>query len=154
MDSLNMDMKTDQSKTPGATPTEVQQIIDVMFKYFKKETGSEEKANQYINGVADLITKNPSAKLIQLGNTVFLVLVNSPGVVEVHTMAADEQSATLAKNFVTLTNILKNMGTKQAYTYSDDSRFAAVAKRTRLPFETSKIKKDGKEYTVYTVEFK
>ena len=133
---------------------ETQQIIDIMSGDFLKATGDQDKANGLINGIAKLITDNPAAKLVHLGNTVFLVMVNSPGVVEVHTMAADEQSGTLAKNFVQLTEYLRNIGVKQAYTYTDDPRFAAVAKRTRLPFETSEAQgQDGKTYTVYSMEF-
>jgi len=133
---------------------ETQQIIDIMSRYFLKATGDQEQANGLINGIAKLISENPAAKLVHLGNTVFLIMVNRPGVVEVHTMAADEQSGTLAKNFVQLTDYLRNIGVKQAYTYTDDPRFAAVAKRTRLPFDTSEVQgQDGKTYTVYSMEF-
>ena len=132
---------------------EAQEVTDIITKYFKKTTGSDMQARVMTEKVATLV-QQPAAKLIHLGNTVFLVLVKEPGVVEIHTMAVDEDSAKLAKNFVKLSSILKNMGVEKAYTYTNDPKLAVVARRTRLPFKTSKqVGQDGRNYTVYTLEF-
>jgi hypothetical protein len=133
---------------------EAQEVTDIITKYFKKTTGSDMQARIMTEKLATLV-QQPAAKLIHLGNTVFLVLVKEPGVVEIHTMADSEDSAKLAKNFVKLSAILKNLGVKRAYTYTNDPKLAVVAKRTKLPFKTSKkIGEDGRSYTVYTLEFK
>lgn len=133
---------------------EAQEVTDIITEYFKKTTGSDMQARVMTEKIAGLV-QQPAAKLIHLGNTVFLTLVKEPGVVEIHTMAVKEESAKLAKNFVKLSSILKNMGVKKAYTYSSDPKLAVVARRTKLPFKTSKtVGEDGKSYTVYTLEFK
>jgi hypothetical protein len=133
---------------------EAQEVTDIITKYFKKTTGSDMQAKIMTEKLAALV-QQPSAKLIHLGNTVFLTLVKEPGVVEIHTMTDSEDSAKLAKNFVKLSNILKSMGVKRAYTYTNDPKLAVVAKRTKLPFKTSKtVGEDGRSYTVYTLEFK
>lgn len=135
------------------TPEEVQEIERIIYGFFVKQFGSEAKANVMMKKLAGML-QDPGVKLVHFGNTVFLVILVAPQVAEVHTMSLDEDSGTLAKNFVSLANFLKNIGVKEAYTYTDDPRFAVVAKRTRLPIETStQTAQDGKEYTTYTVRF-
>jgi hypothetical protein len=57
-------------------------------------------------------------------------------------------------NFNAPPKFLQNIGVLEVYTYSDDPRFMAVAKRTRLPIETEKIQaEDGKTYTIYRLRF-
>ena len=98
--------------------------------------------------------QDPGVKLVHFGNTVFMFILVEPQVAEVHTMSLDEDSSALAKHFVSLANFLKNIGVKEAYTYSDDPRFAVVAKRTRLPIETrTEQSEDGKTYTIYSMRF-
>lgn len=135
-------------------PQEQQQIVDTITRYFQQTTGSEQEANQYIAGLTNLLNTNPAAKLVHINGTVFLVLVKDKGVVEIHTMAVDGDSNRLAKNFVELSRYLQAIGVKRAYTYTDDPKFAVVARRTRLPYSTSETQgEDGKTYTVYTQEF-
>ena len=135
-------------------PQEQQEIIRIMTEYFTQEFGGDaDKAHRAVAKIAKLIT-HQAAKLVHLGNTVFLVLVKGKGRVEVHTMAAGEDSASLAGNFVKLAQYLKNIGVEEAYTFSDDPKFAIIAKRTRLPFKTRQEKVKGKETTVYTVDTK
>lgn len=138
----------------GLDAKETKEVIRIMMKYFEKETGSKEKARKMVGGVANVI-KNPAAKLIHIGDTVFLTLVKDKGVVEFHTMSVGEDSVKLAKNFVELTKVLQNMGATKIYSYTDDPRFKPIAKRTRLPWEiTEQEGADGKDYTVYTLETK
>ena len=138
----------------GTSQEEVQEIIRIMTAYFTAENGGDrKKAEEDVSKVAGLIT-HQAAKLVHLGNTVFLVLVKSKGKVEFHTMTVDEDSVSLAKNFIDLGKYLKNIGVEEAYTFSDDPKFQVVAKRTRLPIKTRKDKIDGKEQTVYSVKLK
>lgn len=137
----------------GLDEQETREVMDIILGFFRKQTGSQMQAQSMLQKISQLITQQ-AAKLVHFGNTVFLVLVKEPGVVEVHTMSHDESSAALAQHFVKLTDMLKNMGVKKAYTYTDDPKLALVAKRTRLPFRTTKTRgEDGKTYTVYTLEF-
>jgi hypothetical protein len=131
---------------------EQQEIMDILTRYWTKETGSAEKAQMMLQKLAGLVQQE-GANLIHIGNTMFLMIVTGPGKVEIHTMTADEDSASLANAFRELAKTLKGLGVKQAYTYSDDPRFEVVAKRTRLPIKKSKEKvRNGTEATVYTLE--
>jgi len=135
------------------TPEEVQEIERIIYGYFLKEYKSERKAQIMMQKLAGVL-QDPGVKLVHFGNTVFMFILVEPQVAEVHTMSLDEDSSALAKHFVSLANFLKNIGVKEAYTYSDDPRFAVVAKRTRLPIETrTEQSEDGKTYTIYSVRF-
>jgi len=135
------------------TPEEIQEIERIIYGYFLKEYGSEKKAQIMMQKLAGML-QDPGIKLVHFGNTVFMFILVEPQVAEVHTMSLDEDSASLAKHFVSLANFLKNIGVREAYTYSDDPRFAVVAKRTRLPIETrTEQSQDGKTYTIYSMRF-
>ena len=137
------------------TPDEMDEVVQIIYKFFLKEEGTEQKAIDRLNGLVQYVQQNKDAVfLVHIDNTIFVIMVNSPGVVEVHTMAIDSESSALARSFVKLSDYLKNLGVKMAYSYSDDPRFAAIARRTRLPIRTEKMQgPDGKEYTAYIQEF-
>jgi hypothetical protein len=135
------------------SPQEVEEIQRIIYQFFLKEYGSERKAEIMIGKLASFV-QDPGVRLIHFGNTVFMMILVEPRVAEIHTMSVDEESSTLAKHFVSLANFLKEIGVIEAYTYSDDPRFMAVAKRTRLPIETEKMQaEDGKTYTIYRMRF-
>jgi len=132
---------------------EAQEVENIIFQYFVNETGSETEAHLVMERLASML-QDPGIKLIHLGNTVFMMILAAPRIAEIHTMSLDEDSSSLAKHFVTLSNFLKNIGVLRAYTYTDDPRFMAVAKRTRLPFQVQEVPgKDGGTITVYSMEY-
>lgn len=130
---------------------EQDQVVQIARDYFLQELGSEEKAEEALSKLATLVQED-GAKLVHLGNVVFLVIVRGKGVVEVHTIGNDEPR-NLAQSFADLANYLKNIGTKVAYTYSADSRFGRLAKMTGLPLKQKKAVVDGKDVNVYIMEF-
>jgi hypothetical protein len=135
------------------SPQEVEEIQRIVYQFFLKEYGSEQKAQIMLRKLANFV-QDPGVRLIHFGNTVFMMILVEPRVAEIHTMSTDEDSSTLAKNFVSLAKFLQNIGVLEVYTYSDDPRFMAVAKRTRLPIETEKIQaEDGKTYIIYRLRF-
>lgn len=140
--------------TMDTSPDETEEVNRICREYFEQEAASPQQAEQMMSGLAK-ITKEEGVKLVHLGNTVFLVIVKGKGLVEVHTMTTEEDSVSLARNFVQLAEYLKNIGVKTAYTYSDDPKFALIAKRTRLPFETKEVQYPGTEATTtaYYVTF-
>jgi hypothetical protein len=139
--------------TDNLSPEEVSRIEEIIYGFFLKQFGSENMAQEMMQKLANLL-QDPGVKLVHFGNTVFLVIFVKPRMAEVHTMSLDEDSNTLAKHFVSLANFLKNIGVLEAYTYTDDPRFAVVAKRTRLPIQTENFtSQDGKNYTIYSVRF-
>ena len=125
---------------------EVKEVNRICYDYFLQEAASEDQARKMMDGLAR-ITKEKGVKLVHLGNTVFLIIVKGKGLVEVHTLTTKEDSISLARNFVQLAKYLKNIGVRTAYTYADDPKFALVAKRTRLPFETREVPYPGTDAT-------
>lgn len=132
--------------------TEQQQVANIANQYFLQELGSQEAADEAMGKLATLVQED-GAKLIHLGNVLFLVLVRGEGVVEVHTIGNEQSPRNMAQNFVDLVNYLKNIKVKVAYTYSEDNKFDRLAKMTGLPVRKEKTEVDGKSVNVYIMEF-
>lgn len=131
---------------------DAEQIQKIVMGYARQVTKTEEEANQFILNLASTVQQE-GAKLVHFGNTVFLILVRAPGVVEVHTMSINESGLSLAKNLVDLAQYLKALGTKVMYTYSDDPKYKPIAARTKI-LKARDIKlPDGKSATAYVAEF-
>jgi hypothetical protein len=131
---------------------EQQEVVRIANQYFLQELGSQEAADEAMGKLATLIQED-GAKLVHLGNVLFLVLVRGQGVVEVHTIGIEPSPRNMAKNFVDLVNYLKNIKVKVAYTYSEDNKFDRLAKMTGLPVKKEKTEVDGKSVNVYIMEF-
>ena len=131
---------------------EQQVVAQIANDYFLKELGSQEEADKALSKLATLVQEK-GAKLVHLGNVLFLVLVRGKGVVEIHTIGTEANPMDLVKDFVDLTNYLKNIKTKVAYTYSEDNKFSRIAKLTGLPIKQKKAVVDGKDVNVYILEF-
>jgi len=86
------------------------------------------------------MVKNAGAKLVQINNSVFLVIPKQQGVVETH-IATQESPKGIARAYSGLAKTLKNQGVQRAYTYSDNPAFQSVAKLTGL---NVKISQDAK----------
>jgi hypothetical protein len=133
---------------------EQQEVLQIITEYFRKEfDGDEQKVEESLGKLATML-QGEGVSLVHVGNSVFLVMVIGKGMVEVHTMAVDEDTSSLAKSFVQLAKFLKSIDVKVAYTYTDKPGYEIVAKRTRLPFKTKKMEIEGKQQTVYYLEFK
>ena len=131
---------------------EQQEVVRIANQYFLQELGSQEAADEAMGKLATLIQED-GAKLVHLGNVLFLVLVRGEGVVEVHTIGTEPSPRNMAKNFVDLVNYLKNIKVKVAYTYSEDNKFDRLAKMTGLPVKKKTTEVDGKSVNVYIMEF-
>lgn len=131
---------------------EQQQIYQIAMEYFRNTTGSESEANKMLAGLAQLVQED-GAKLVHIGNVLFLIVVRGQGVVEVHTIGVENPPSKLAEDFKQLAAYLKNIGVKMAYTYTEDQRFNRLAKMTGLPFKQLKIEVQGKPMNAYVMEF-
>ena len=129
-----------------------EQITKIALDYFKLETGSDKKAKELLGKLA-LIIQDEGAKLVHLGNVLFLVMVRGEGLVEIHTIGTEAQPRMLADNFKKLAAYLKNVGVKTAYTYTPDNRYGRLAQLTGLPVKTFKTQVKGKPMTAYVMEF-
>jgi hypothetical protein len=75
------------------------------------------------------------AKLLQIGNSVFLLTPVEPGVVESHILTVGGAKE-MAQSYVNLAKQLKGMGVSVLRTYTDNPAHTAVAKMTKLPITT------------------
>ena len=133
---------------------EQQEVLRILTEYFSKEFGGDEKKVEEALGKLASMLGGEGVNLVHILDTVFLVMVIGKGMVEVHTMAVDEDTASLAKAFRGLAEYLKAIEVKLAYTYTDKPGYEIVAKRSRLPFKKKTVEIDGKNQTVYYLEFK
>ena len=128
------------------------EIVRIALDYFKKETGSDKKAQEMLGKLA-ITVQEEGAKLVHLGNVLFLIMVRGKGVVEIHTIGNEAQPRYLADDFKKLADYLKNIGVKTAYTYTPDNRYGRLAQMTGLPVKTFKVEVEGKPMTAYVMEF-
>jgi hypothetical protein len=131
---------------------EQEQIIQIAFNYFKKESGSDEKAQKMMSQLATVVSEE-GAKLVHLGNVLFLIMVRGKGIVEIHTIGEEAQPRYLAENYKKLADYLKKIGVKTAYTYTPDNRYGRLAQMTGLPVKTFKVEVEGKPMVAYVMEF-
>ena len=71
-------------------------------------------------------------RLLQIGNTVFMLQPKPDGSVEFHTSTVEPVSE-LIKRYQAGINSLKQMGFKKAYSYSTSPAFVKIAEQTGLP---------------------
>lgn len=126
-------------------------VVKIARDYFRKATGSDEQAEALLGGLARIL-QDQGAKLVHLGNVLFLVMVRGQGVVEVHTIGEESRPRDLAKNFMDLYKYLKNLGVKTAYTYAEDEKFKKLAKMVNIPVNQYKADVEGKKMNVFVVE--
>jgi hypothetical protein len=126
-------------------------VVKIATDFFRKSTKTEEEAQRLLGGLARVI-QDEGAKLVHLGNVLFLVMVRGQGVVEVHTIGEEKRPRDLAKDFFDLSKYLKNIGVKTAYTYSEDEKFKKLAKMVDLPVKEYKAEVEGKKLNVFVVE--
>lgn len=127
--------------------------VEIIQQSMAQQGFDAQTIDQALSGVAAIV-QGPGAKLVNINNSVFLVLVRGPGEVEVHTFSSETPQA-LARNYVELAKYLKNIGVKIAKTFSDDPRFQQIAKMTRLPVKINEItpmSDSGKKAYQYVLE--
>lgn len=133
------------------SPEEQEQIGQIAINWFRSTSKSEEEAQKMLSGLVHMV-KEDGAKLVHLGNVLFLILVQGKGVVEVHTIGTEAQPRMLAEDFKQLAAYLKNVGVKTAYTYTPDNRYGRLAQLTGLKIKQFKAKIDGEVNNVYALE--
>jgi hypothetical protein len=130
---------------------EVQEANRIAIEYFRGITKTEEEAQEMMGRLARVL-QDDGAKLVHLGNVLFLILVRSEGVVEVHTIGEEKRPRDMANDFLELSKYLKNIGVKTAYTYAEDERFKKLAKMIDLPIKQYKADYEGMKLNVFVVE--
>ena len=131
---------------------EAQEVMQIATDYFLQETGGDQaKADEMLRTLAGII-QEPGAKLVHLGNIVFLVMVRGKGVVEIHTMAVTLEPDEMVDALNKLLAYLKNIGVKTAMSYADNARFRRITRKTKFPIKETKGMVNGKEMYIYIAE--
>lgn len=130
---------------------EAQEIERILRDYFTAELDDPNKVEGALSSLATIV-QDQGAKLVHLGNVLFLVIVRGKGIVEIHTLGHEAQPKDLAQDFIQLAQYLKNIEVKTAYTYTEDNRFSRLAKMTGLPVKEFKADVEGKPMNVYLME--
>jgi hypothetical protein len=136
----------------GTSPQEAQEIQRIAHDYFLQETGSEQGAEQMMRRLASAV-QEPGAKLVHLGNVLFLLFVRGKGVLEFHTIGSEATAQAYAQDLVDLAKYVQNIGAKLTYTYTESRAFDRVARLTGLPIIKTESNIDGKRVFVYAMEF-
>lgn len=134
------------------SPQEAQEIESIARNYFTQQAGSPEGGEEMMQKLAGIVQEE-GAKLVHLGNVLFLVLVRGKGVVEFHTIGSESTPQAFADDIVDLAKYIKNIGANLLYTYSESRVFDRIAKLTGLPIVKTETDIDGKRVFVYAVEF-
>jgi hypothetical protein len=135
----------------GMDPKEAEEIMRIATEYARSVSSSEEEAQKLLGALAAIV-QGEGAKLVHLGNVLFLVLVRGKELVEVHTMGDEKKPRDLANNFLNLAKYLKQIGVKVAYTYTPDTKFAKLAKMVDLKVQQYKSNIQGQMMNVFVVE--
>jgi hypothetical protein len=137
--------------TEEMDPKEAQEIMRIATDYARGASKTEEEAQKLLGALAAIVQKD-SAKLVHLGNVLFLILVRGKELVEVHTMGDEKKPRDLAQNFLNLAKYLKGIGVKVAYTYTPDTKFSKLAKMVDLKVQQYKSNVQGQMMNVFVVE--
>lgn len=130
---------------------EAQEIMRIATEYCRSVTDSEEEANKLLSGLAAAVQEQ-GAKLVHLGNVLFLVLVRAKGTVEIHTLGEEKTPKIMAERFAALARYLKSIGVTVAYTYSPDAKFKRLARLVDLKVRQYKSEVEGQKMNVFVVE--
>ena len=125
---------------------EGQQVIDIITGYFRKITGNDKDAEKMVSGLAATV-QDPGAKLVHLGDTVFLTIIRGKGFVEFHPIYVNRDLNQLTKDLDIYVKYLKNIGVTVMYTYGgEDFPYEDVIEDSDLGFEEQKVENQTAYY--------
>jgi hypothetical protein len=120
------------------------QTIDIIRESARNEMPPGSDIESIIKQVALLIQRK-AVKLLQLGNTVFLLHPQKDGSVEFHTFTV-EKPEQLIQRYKAAANSLRQMGYKRAVSYAQSPAFTRIAQSTGLPVKvTQTVRRMGQQ---------
>jgi hypothetical protein len=129
-------------------------VLRIATEHYRRTCKSEKEVQASLQKLVRVI-QDDGAKLIHLGNVLFLIMVRGKGVVEVHILGKENNTDAMAKNFVQLAKVLKHVGVEVAYAYTlaKDDPFKAFAKKMKgFKIHEYEAKHEGKKLNVFVVE--
>lgn len=125
---------------------------EILRQSLQKEMPPGTDINKVIFGIKYMVKSN-KVKLLQLGNTVFLITPKPNGIAELHTSSI-ESPQNIVKRWKVLPNSLKQMGFKKAESFSTDPNTIKLVQMTGLPVKINQGQRmmGGKMVPAYTFE--
>lgn len=117
------------------TPAEQKQIAKIVKAFLVKEAGNERDADILLGQLGKII-QGQGAKLIHLGENVFLVAVQGPNQVEVQNISLSR--TTLNKNMDRLMKTLRGLGVSTVDYLDPKGKDMSALKRNKITFDQSK----------------
>lgn len=143
-----------QPQTPQINPQYQKNFTpstDIIWASAQRETPGVDKG-KFFGGLARML-QNPRNKLLQVKNTVFLIMVKSPGVIEFHTFttAGPKELVDDAKKAI---ETVKQSGAKKLISFSPDARFNKLIQATGYPWKITQSQATigGKAMPAYRYE--
>jgi hypothetical protein len=130
---------------------ELDEVLQIAMDYFRSQTSSEEEAMKMLGALAKTV-EDRGAKLVHIGNYLFLVLVRGKGYVEFHTIGDQSNPKEFVKTLEMLAEYFKNIGVQVAYTYTPDNKFKRLLKFVNLKVQTYETEVEGQKMNVFMVE--
>ena len=125
-----------RKSAPKAETSNKLNALEIIKRSAEAEMKGQGNPEGIVLGISTLI-KAGKIKLLQLGNTVFMIMPKQAGTAEFHTFTV-EKPETLVKRFKAGAKALKQMGFKTAVTYSESLAFVRMAQQSGLPVKISK----------------
>jgi hypothetical protein len=126
------DMGSIRGPRKPAAPKQMR-TAEIIKQSAEKELGGN--ADQIVNALSQMVQQK-KVQLLQIGNTVFTIIPKGGQTAEFHTFTIEDPEK-LVDRFKAGANSLKQMGFKQAVTYSESPAFVKMAKQTGLPVQIS-----------------
>ena len=126
------DMGSLRGPRKPAAPKQMR-TAEIIKQSAEKELGGN--ADQIVNTLSQMVQQK-KVQLLQIGNTVFSIIPKGGQTAEFHTFTVEDPEK-LVDRFKAGANSLKEMGFKQAVTYSESPAFVKMAKQTGLPVQIS-----------------
>lgn len=124
---------------------------DIIWASAQRETPGVDKG-KFFGGLARML-QSPRNKLLQVKNTVFLIMGKGPGIIEFHTFstAGPKELVEDAKEAIAA---VKKAGAKRLISYSPDARFNQLIQATGYPWKItqSQMTVGGKAMPAYRYE--
>lgn len=107
--------------------------LEIVKKAIYEQMGPKVDMDTFLKKLAGW-TQKQNNKLLQIGNTVFLLTLVNPQTCQVSYLNADTEP-NLVENVKGMVKALKNEGLKKMTAYAGDPKYVQVVQKTGLPFK-------------------
>ena len=107
--------------------------LEIVKKSVYEQMGTKADINTFLKKLASW-TKKQNNKILQVGNTVFLLTLVNPQTCQVSILNADNEF-NLIENIKGAVKALRNEGLKKITGYANDKKYLQLAQKTGLPFK-------------------